>query len=160
MIRLIVIGLISLLMFLPITALSDEKNIASSMTNSEETNKERHSNVIEFDDCELLRAYFDLDTAVAKTLVVDEELFPIGNDKAQLTLLAFDCQQAKGTALLNGKSVSNVSIVSFSLRVKAPPDSPNPVANHNYQLWWHVSGEDADKLLPVLKQAGVIVIRA
>ena len=160
MIRLIVIGLISLLMFLPITALSDEKNIASSMKSSEETNKQKLSNVIEFNNCELLRAYFDLDIEVAKTVVGDAELFPIGNDNAQLTLLAFDCQQGKGTAFLNGKSVSNVSIASFSLRVKAPPDSPNPVANHNYQLWWHVSGEDADKLFPVLKQAGVIVIMA
>ena len=58
MIRLIVTGLISFLMFLPITALSDEKNIASSMTNSEETNKERLSNVIEFNNCELLRCVF------------------------------------------------------------------------------------------------------
>jgi len=157
MTRLIVLGLFGLLMFLPTTVLSDENNISSSMKNSEETDKQRLSNVIEFNNCELLRAYFDLDIEVAKTLVGDAELFSIGNDNAQLTLLAFDCQQAKGTAFLNGKSVSNVSIASFSLRVKAPPDSPNPVANHNYQLWWHVSGEDANKLLPVLKQAGVIV---
>ena len=160
MTRLIVLGLFGLLMFLPTTVLSDENNISSSMKNSEETDKQRLSDVIEFNNCELLRGYFDLEIKVAKKLVGGAELFPVGNDNAQLTLLAFDCQQAKGTAFLNGKSISNVSIASFSLRVKAPPNSPNPVANHNYQLWWHVSGEDADRLVPVLKQAGAMVIKA
>jgi hypothetical protein len=118
------------------------------------------SNVLEFNNCELLRAYFDLDIEVAKRLVGDAELFFFDSDKATLYLLAFDCQQDKGTAFLNGKPISKVSIASFSVRVKPPFDSPNPVAFHNYNLWWHVTGEDADELLAVLKQADVRVKRA
>jgi len=161
MIRLIVISLIGLLMFLPIIGLGDADNIASSIEKGEETNKQRLSNDIELNNCEFLRGYFDIDIKIAKKLVRDAELFTFGNDTvATLDLLAFDCQQSKGVAFLNGKSISNVSMASFSLRVKAPPDSLNPVANYNYQLWWHVTGEDADKLIPVLKQAGVRVIGA
>ena len=55
---------------------------------------------------------------------------------------------------------SNVSMASFSVRVRPPADSPNPVANHSYQLWWHIAGEDADKLLPVLNRVGLKVLRA
>ena len=160
MVRLIALGLFGLLLIPPISVLSGEKIISSSMKNSEEFNKQRSSNIIEFNNCELLRGYFDLDIKIVKKFVGSTELFPVGNDNAQLTLLAFDCQQAKGTAFLNGKSISDVSLASFSLRVKAPPDSPNPVAFHNYQLWWHVAGEDADLLVPVLEHAGASVTRA
>ena len=160
MIRLFVIGLSGLLMFMPTTALGDGDNTPTSTKNSEKNKKQRLSNVLEFNNCELLRAYFDLEIEVAKRLVGDAELFFFGSDKATLYLLAFDCQQDKGTAFLNGKSISNVSLASFSVRVKPPFDSPNPVAFHNYHLWWHVTGEDADELLAVLKQAGVRVIRA
>ena len=161
MIRIIVISLIVLLIFLPALTLGDTVNIASSIKKGEDTNKHRLSNDIELNNCEFLRGYFDIDIKVAKKLVRDAELFTFGNDTvATLNLLAFDCQQSKGTASLNGESISNVSMASFSLRVKAPTDSPNPVANHNYQLWWHVTGEDANKIIPVLKQAGVRVIGA
>ena len=159
MIRLFVIVLSGLLMSLPTTALSDGDNIPDSIKNSG-AKKQRLNHVIEFNNCELLRAYFDLDPEVAKRLVGDAELFFYDSDKATLYLLALDCQQGKGTAFLNGKSISNVGLASFSVRVKPPLDSPNPVAFHNYHLWWHVSGEDADELLAVLKQAGVKVIKA